>query len=64
MALVKTSIRNIPGGKGGRCVGVKTSPTLSAECYEIWEPKASETLWDTLGLLRDSFTLHVVRREV
>jgi len=32
--LVKMSTKNIPGGKGGRCVRVTTSPSLSAECYE------------------------------
>jgi len=32
--LVKMSTRNIPGGKGGRCVRVMTSPPLSAECHE------------------------------
>jgi hypothetical protein len=53
--LVKMSTRNIPGGKGGRCVKL-TSPTSRAECHEIWEPKPSGTLWATPGLLRDSFT--------
>jgi hypothetical protein len=32
--LVKMSTRNIPGGKGGRCVTVMTSQPLSAECHE------------------------------
>jgi hypothetical protein len=32
--LVKMSTRNIPGGEGGRCVKVTTSPPLSAECHE------------------------------
>ena len=32
--LVKMSTRNIPGGKGGRCVTVTTSPPSSAECHE------------------------------
>jgi len=31
--LVKMSIRNIPGGKGGRCV-MLTSPPSCAECHE------------------------------
>jgi hypothetical protein len=42
--LVKMSIRNIPGGKGGRGVKLKTSPPLRAECQEIWEPKTPGTL--------------------
>ena len=25
---------------------------------KIWEPKPPETLWATLGLLRDTFTFH------
>jgi hypothetical protein len=53
--LVKMSTRNIPGGQGGRCVRVTTSPSLSAECHEILEPKTPGTLWATPGLLRDSF---------
>jgi len=32
--LVKMSTRNIPGGKGGGCRRVTTSPPLSAECHE------------------------------
>jgi hypothetical protein len=54
--LVQMSTRNIPGGKGGRCVRL-TSPLLRAECHEIWGPKLPGTLWATPCLLRDSFTL-------
>ena len=54
--LVKMSTRNIPRGKGGRCVRLKTSPTSRAERHEIWEPKSPGTLWVTPGLLRDCFT--------
>jgi hypothetical protein len=57
--LVKMSTRNIPGGKGGRCVRLTTSPTSCAECHEIWEPKPPGTLWATPGLLRDSFNFHL-----
>jgi hypothetical protein len=55
--LVKMSTRNIPRGKGGRCVRLTTSLLSCAECHEIWEPKPPGTLWATPGLLRDSFTL-------
>ena len=54
-ALVKMSTRNIPGGKGGRCVRL-TSPPSRAECHEIWAPKPPGTLWATPGLQWDSFT--------
>jgi hypothetical protein len=54
--LVKMSTRNIPGGKGGRCVILTTSPPLFAECHEIWEPKPPGTPWATRNLLRDCFT--------
>jgi hypothetical protein len=42
--LVKMSTRNIPGGKGGLCVRLTTSPPSRAECHEIWEPKSYGTL--------------------
>ena len=56
--LVKMSTRNIPGGKGGRCVRLTTSPPLRAECQEMWEPKPPGTRWAIPGLLRDSFTFY------
>jgi hypothetical protein len=56
-SVVKMSTRNIPGGKGGRCVRVTTSPPSRAECHEIWEPKPLGTLWTTPGLLWDSYIL-------
>jgi hypothetical protein len=54
--LVKISIRDIPGGKCGRCVRLTTSQPSKAECHEILEPKPPRTLWVTQCLLRDSFT--------
>jgi hypothetical protein len=56
--LVKISTRDIPGGKGGRCVRLTTSPHLRAECHEIWEPQSPGTLWATPGLLRDCCSLY------
>jgi hypothetical protein len=53
--LVKMSTRNIPGGKGGRCVRL-TSPPSCAERHEIWESNPPGTLWATPGLLQDTFT--------
>ena len=49
----KMRTRNIPGGKGGRCVRLTTSPPSRAECHEIREPKPHGTLWATPGPLRD-----------
>jgi len=54
--LVNMSTRNIPWGKGGRCVRLTTLPPSRAECHEIWEPKLPGPLWATPDLLRDCFT--------
>jgi hypothetical protein len=53
---MKMSTRNNPGGKGGRCVRLTTSPPLRAECHEIWGPKSPGKLWATPALLRDPST--------
>ena len=34
----KNEYQDIPGGKGGRCIGVTTLPPSCAECQEIWDP--------------------------
>ena len=34
----KNEYQDIPGGKGGLCVGVTTLPPSCAECQEVWEP--------------------------
>jgi hypothetical protein len=46
--LVKMCTRNIPGGKGGRCVSLTTSSPSRAECHEIWEPKPPGIFYDCL----------------
>jgi hypothetical protein len=40
-----------PGGEGGRCVRLTTSPPSCAECH-----KPPGNLWDTPSLLRDCFS--------
>jgi hypothetical protein len=41
-----------PGGKGGRCVGLKTLPPSCADCHEIWEPQPSAPIfWLSLLVL-------------
>ena len=43
--LTEISSRNISwGGKGGRCVGLTTSPPSCADCLEIWKPQPPGTL--------------------
>jgi hypothetical protein len=54
--LVKMSTRNIPGGKGGRCVRVRLHHLTVPNVMKIWGPKPTGTLWATPGLLRVSFT--------
>jgi len=44
--LVKMSTRNIPGGKGGRCMSLTTSPPSCAECHGSL---GAETSWNHLG---------------
>jgi hypothetical protein len=43
---LKMSTRNIPGGKGGRCVRQTTSPPSCAECHENL---GAQTSWNPLG---------------
>jgi hypothetical protein len=52
--LVKMIKRNIPGGKGGRCMKLTISPPSRAECHGNWEPKPPGTFWAIPDLLLDS----------
>jgi len=45
------------GGKGGRCVGLTTSPPTYADCLEIREPQTPETLRACPGLYKNCFVL-------
>jgi hypothetical protein len=44
------------GGKGGRCVGLKTLPPSFADCHEIWEPEPPGALRACPEMPRDCFT--------
>jgi hypothetical protein len=44
VALGSTQPLILPGGKGGRCVGMTTLPPLCADCFKIWEPQPRGTL--------------------
>ena len=50
------ALGSTPGDKGGRCVELKTIPPSCADCLEIWELQAPETLRACPGLYRDCFT--------
>jgi len=39
------------GGKGGRCVGLKTLPPSGVDCLEIWELQPPGTIRACTGLL-------------
>jgi len=44
------------GGKGGRCIGLKTIPPSCADCLEIWETQPPGTRRACPGLQWDCFT--------
>ena len=48
--LTEMSTGNIPGGKGGRCVGLIILPPSCADCLEIWEPQPIGTLTACPGM--------------
>ena len=48
----------LPGGKGGRCIGLTTLPPSRAECCEIWEAQHPGPLWTWIGQYRDCFTIN------
>jgi len=54
--LTEMSTKYFLGGKGGRCVGLTTLPTSSADCLEIWEPQPPGTLRACQGLEWDCCT--------
>jgi hypothetical protein len=62
MALWSTEppVKMSPGGKGGRCVRLTTSSLSYAECYGIWKPKITGTLWATPDMLGEAFTFTFV----
>jgi len=48
------------GGKGGRCIGLKTLVPSCSSCLEIWEPQPPGTLRACLGLNRYCFTFYIL----
>jgi len=48
--LTEMSTRNIPRGKGDRCVGLTTLPPSCADCLEIRERQPPGTLRASPGL--------------
>jgi hypothetical protein len=53
--LTEISTRNIPWGKGVRCLGLTTLPPSSADIFKIWEPQLPGTLRVCPGLQWDCF---------
>jgi hypothetical protein len=53
--VTEMSIRDISGGKGGRCVGLTTLPHSLADCLDILEPQPHGTLTVSPGFYMDSF---------
>jgi len=47
-------------GKGGRCVGLTTLPSLCADCFEIWEPPSPGTLCACPGMYRDCLIFYLL----
>jgi hypothetical protein len=52
------------GGKGGRYVGLTTSPPSCADCLEISDPQIPVTLRACPDLYRDSFALYFFINEI
>jgi hypothetical protein len=49
----------LPGGKGGRSVGLTTLPLACADCVEIWESQRPGTVRACPGLYRDCFSSYL-----
>ena len=54
--LKEMSIRNVLGGKGGRCIGLTTLQLSCADFLEIWKSEPPGNLRDSQGLQLDRFT--------
>jgi hypothetical protein len=62
--LIQMSTRNLPGVKGGRRVGLSTSPSfVSRLSGNMWEPRRLTTLWAFTACYRDSFTFFKTQRK-
>ena len=56
----RNEYQELAGGKGGRFVGLMTSPPSCADCLEIWEPQPPGILWVCPGLYRDFFCFIII----
>jgi hypothetical protein len=62
--LTEMSIRNLPGGGGGKRRPGRKADNLTAICeppvYKMWEPRRLITLWAPTACYRDTFNISYI----